>query len=287
MPTTRHFGEVPGCPEGTPFASRRALSQAGVHRPTQAGISGSELEGADSIVLSGGYEDDEDNGVEIIYTGQGGNDPNTGRQVADQTLTRGNKALALSRVRGMPVRVIRGSGHLSSNSPSQGYRYDGLYLVEDCWNEVGRSGYRIWRFRMSKMVGVFNPSGTLPPRDDGPARRSTSTVSRIIRDTQQARLIKELYNYECQICGVRLVGLSGPYAESAHIRPLGRPHNGPDTPDNILCLCPNHHVLLDHGGIFIEDDLSIFGESRALNIHPTHTISSEHLRYHREHYQVG
>jgi hypothetical protein len=36
--------------------------------------------------------------------------------------------------------------------------------------------------------------------------------------------------------------------EAAHIRPLGAPHNGPDTLDNTLCLCPNHHVLFDHGG---------------------------------------
>ena len=144
MVHTGHFGEVAGYPEGSTFSNRRELSQAGVHRPLQAGISGSGLAGADSIVLSGGYEDDEDSGVEIIYTGQGGNDPNTGRQVADQTLARGNKALALSRDRGLPVRVIRGSGHSSSYSPLQGYRYDGLYLVEDCWNEIGRSGYKIY-----------------------------------------------------------------------------------------------------------------------------------------------
>jgi hypothetical protein len=36
--------------------------------------------------------------------------------------------------------------------------------------------------------------------------------------------------------------------EAAHIRPLGAPHNGPDTWDNTLCLCPNHHVPFDHSG---------------------------------------
>jgi len=34
-------------------------SEAGVHRPHVAGIHGREEEGAYSIVLSGGYEDDE------------------------------------------------------------------------------------------------------------------------------------------------------------------------------------------------------------------------------------
>ena len=34
------------------------MSEAGVHRPHVAGIHGREDEGAYSIVLSGGYEDD-------------------------------------------------------------------------------------------------------------------------------------------------------------------------------------------------------------------------------------
>lgn len=38
-----------------------------------------------------------------------------------------------------------------------------------------------------------------------------------------------------------------PYAEAAHIRALGSPHNGPDVIENVLCLCPNHHVLFDNG----------------------------------------
>jgi len=56
----RVFGEIEGVKEGDLFDDRRVLSAAGVHRPTQAGISGSVADGADSIVLSGGYEDDED-----------------------------------------------------------------------------------------------------------------------------------------------------------------------------------------------------------------------------------
>jgi len=78
----RIFGHIPGYPEGSHFEARIDLSKAGVHRPTVAGISGSERDSADSIVLSGGYEDDEDLGDEIVYTGHGGRDPETGKQVA-------------------------------------------------------------------------------------------------------------------------------------------------------------------------------------------------------------
>lgn len=48
------------------------------------GIWGAGDVGAQSIVVSGGYEDDEDLGNLIIYTGQGGRDPASGRQVADR-----------------------------------------------------------------------------------------------------------------------------------------------------------------------------------------------------------
>ena len=82
------FGDIPDVPVGTLFDSRRAAYDAGVHRALVAGIVGAEHAGAESIVVSGGYEDDEDYGDVIVYTGHGGNDPNTGRQVADQELAR-------------------------------------------------------------------------------------------------------------------------------------------------------------------------------------------------------
>jgi putative restriction endonuclease len=63
----RQFGEIEGVEASAQFDTRESLSTAGVHRPTQAGISGSEKEGSDSIVLSGGYEDDEDLGDLIVY----------------------------------------------------------------------------------------------------------------------------------------------------------------------------------------------------------------------------
>ena len=73
----RVFGELDGHPEGEWFDSRKSLAASGLHRPLQAGICGSSDEGAESIVLSGGYEDDIDNGDVIIYTGHGGRDPSS------------------------------------------------------------------------------------------------------------------------------------------------------------------------------------------------------------------
>lgn len=119
--TNRVFGNVAGIAEQTVFASRRELHDTGIHRPLQAGISGSAAAGADSIVVSGGYEDDVDYGNEIIYTGQGGNDPGSGRQIADQELIRGNLALARSSETGLPIRVVRGADGDPTYSPGSGY----------------------------------------------------------------------------------------------------------------------------------------------------------------------
>jgi putative restriction endonuclease len=282
----RVFGNIPGIQEGHLFDSRHDLAASGVHRPRQAGISGGEKEGADSIVLSGGYEDDKDYGDVIIYTGHGGRDPETAQQVGDQLLLRGNKALAYSCIHGLPVRVIRGSGLQSPFAPKFGYRYDGCYRVETYWRDTGRSGHSIWRFRLVKLPPVGNQSDFIHEASTSyePASRSETTIQRIVRDSQQARKIKELYDYHCQICNLRLETSAGAYAEAAHIRPLGEPHNGSDTPDNILCLCPNHHVLFDYGAIGIADDLTLLGMQGQLITQGNHQPNVQNLRYHRAHY---
>jgi putative restriction endonuclease len=74
------------------------------------------------------------------------------------------------------------------------------------------------------------------------------------------------------------------YAEGAHIKPLGAPHWGPDTVDNILCLSPNHHLLFDVGAVTIADDLSLIGMPCKVRTSPKHPINLEYVRYHRAHY---
>lgn len=172
----RIFGHIPGYPEGSWFPSRLELSRSEVHRPRVAGISGRGREGADSIVLSGGYEDDEDFGDEILYTGHGGRDLETGRQMSHQRLVRGNAALAYNRQAGLPVRVIRGAPHRSPYSPRIGYRYDGLYRVEEYWQERGRSGFFIWRYRLRKIAN------DRPARATGARLKAESSFKEVTHD---------------------------------------------------------------------------------------------------------
>ena len=284
---TKFFGAPAGVHVGQQFIDRTDVRAAGLHAPTQAGISGTKLEGADSIVLSSGYPEDEDFGDYIIYTGEGGQDSNR-TQIADQRLeSPGNAGLITSWTAGLPVRVIRGSRHKSEFSPRAGYRYAGLYRVAQYWpHKRASDGFTVLRFRLERLDEQEPYVAAAPPIPD--IAFATSTVTRRIRDTALTRQIKVLYNFSCQVCSTQISGLSGRlYAEGAHVRPLGNPHLGDDALNNILCLCPNHHVELDLGGSFIADDFSVVqtssGESFAqLHFSKHHRLNLENVRYHRQ-----
>ena len=280
----RIFGEIEGIAVGTEFPSRAALAASGIHKPTQAGISGSTTAGADSIVVSGGYEDDEDYGDYIIYGGQVSNDPNTKRQIADAELDRGNLALVVSYNKGLPVRVTRGLGSTKQRT----YRYDGLYQVERWWADRSKSGFKIYCFALRKIDDkpILTPAGELPLPFNREPESVKSYITRVIRDTLVSERVKRKHDYVCQACLTRIERLGGAYAEASHIKPLGRPHNGPDTSNNILCLCPNCRVLFDSWAFTIEDDGRLLGAVKgSLNEIENHKINRDYLAYHRRLYK--
>ncbi len=218
----------------------------------------------------------------------GGRDELTGKQNADQELTRGNIALALNKNEGLPVRVSRGSGHRSPLSPASGYQYAGLYWVDDFWHDTGRDGFKVWRFRLTKESTM--PAQASAPISTSPTApaRVTSTIQRVVRATKVSKDVKYLHDHQCQVCGTAIDTPAGKYAEGAHIKPLGRPHNGPDVLENILCLCPNHHVMFDAGTFGIADDFTLIGGlSGTLRLKRGHAIGQDYLKYHREHYGLG
>lgn len=76
---------------------------------------------------------------------------------------------------------------------------------------------------------------------------------RILRDTARSLKIKEAQQYKCQLCSHRIKLSNGRwYAEAHHVKPLGKPHDGPDIGENILCVCPNCHVLLDYRSVKLD-----------------------------------
>lgn len=83
--------------------------------------------------------------------------------------------------------------------------------------------------------------------------RVTTTIERIIRNTRIIRTLKIQYDNKCQICGHKITLPRGAiYSEGHHLRKLGGAHQGPDVKENIILVCPNHHVEFDFGAISVD-----------------------------------
>ena len=110
--------------------------------------------------------------------------------------------------------------------------------------------------------------------------QSKREISLRLRNKRLADKVKCLYHNTCQICNCRLqINVNQYYSEVHHIKPLGEPHNGPDVIDNMICVCPNHHVLLDLGAIEIDKN--------NLLVNREHTINDLYISYHNRNIYNG
>lgn len=154
----RIVGAIPGVLIGDVFFFRMELCVVGLHGQAQAGIdyvpasqSSNREPIATSVIVSGGYEDDQDGGDVIIYTGHGGQDKHS-RQCVHQKLECGNLALERSMHYGIEVRVIRGFKYEGSGSASgKVYVYDGLYRIVECWFDIGKSGFGVYKYKLVRI----------------------------------------------------------------------------------------------------------------------------------------
>ncbi|KAK7290733.1 hypothetical protein RIF29_05363 [Crotalaria pallida] len=159
--STKRIGIVPGVEIGDIFFFRIEMCLVGLHAPSMAGIdyigtkiSQEEEPLAVSIVSSGGYEDNVEDGEVLIYTGQGG--VNKEKGASDQKLERGNLALEKSMHRGNDVRVIRGMVDVA-HPTGKVYVYDGLYKVQSTWVEKAKTGFNVFKFKLLRLPG--QPAG--------------------------------------------------------------------------------------------------------------------------------
>ncbi|KAH7883619.1 PUA-like domain-containing protein [Phlebopus sp. FC_14] len=159
------YGSIPGIEVGSWWAFRKECSDDSIHAPWVGGIAPGK-DGAYSVALSGGYDDDVDDGYAFTYTGAGGRDLKgtkaapknlrTAEQSSDQSIEHiHNRALKRSVETGKPVRVIRGFKLQSRYGPSEGYRYDGLYVVKKYWQERGlnKGGHLVCKFAFVRLPG--------------------------------------------------------------------------------------------------------------------------------------
>jgi hypothetical protein len=101
--------------------------------------------GAESIILADQYEDDEIHEDYFWYAGHGARDAKTGHQIADQDLSYRNQGLIRSQETGQPVRVFR---RVDVAPALWQFRYEGLWRVVAYEYVLGKSGFKVYRFRL-------------------------------------------------------------------------------------------------------------------------------------------
>lgn len=124
----------------------------------------------------------------------------------------------------------------------------------------------------------------------GSVGRTEVTSSRPDRKVEFSEEIKEIYEYKCQVCNVYLEKPHGAIAIGAHIKGLGKPDNGPDSKENMLCLCPNCHAQFDACSFYIDPKTRrVHGlqkyEGKKINLSNKHKLDSSFLEYHKKKYE--
>lgn len=175
-----------------------------------------------------------------------------------------------------------------------------LGIVDDEARDLAQAASALYR-ETGGLVRTTVPDAEIEERlqdqiDVAVARRLRSALVQL-RDTAIAREMKRLYGHQCMFCGLRLQTGRNPDAyvsNAAHIRPLGRPHDGPDKRGNLLVLCLNHHAQFDRGILRIERTNAGYVvrsklagdplEGRLLILNPAHRLDSAMVDWHFRHF---
>jgi predicted restriction endonuclease len=169
----------------------------------------------------------------------------------------------------------------SSDSETYTGKFDYFYSVEG-------KGKGIWGLRsLIEQTPKAYDSLENNPLSSEEIERVQLITYRYLRDTKIARELKAIYKNACQICKMKIqLSNNKLYSEAHHIQPLGQGHNGPDIKENLLVLCPNHHVEFDYGIICVDPDALTIKHINSTNtfngekLHCIHRIDKQYLQYH-------
>jgi hypothetical protein len=162
-----------------------------------------------------------------------------------------------------------------------------------CVKQTDKATFKKIELRLDKAGArpyPHKPRVSLNRKSDGkhPPEKFETTRYLIMRDTPMSQELKTAYHNKCQICGTAIyLPDKKIYSEVHHIRPLGGDHRGVDHTQNMLVLCPNHHVMFDYG-------VPRFVSSKAVRIGKSvHTLNGQHfidpnnIKYHNKHIRRG
>lgn len=125
----------------------------GAHSGGMRGICGDPERGAFSIVVSGQYDEDLDEGDVLYYSGEAADKNENPHEVIARAT---NDSLMESYGNRRPVRVLRSASKGERHrhySPACGIRYDGLYRVVTVQNRHNAKGGLYQRFKLRRLDG--------------------------------------------------------------------------------------------------------------------------------------
>jgi hypothetical protein len=115
------------------------------------GISGSITTGAYSVVISGSYDEfDQDSGTVVHYSSPGAKESNAKEANTENS---GTKCLLQSITSRNPIRVLRTAKCRWAGRPMAGYRYDGLYRAVSVTQRANAKHGKFLSFELVRIEG--------------------------------------------------------------------------------------------------------------------------------------
>jgi 5-methylcytosine-specific restriction protein A len=188
------------------------------------------------------------------------------------------------RLKKFPAALIDRHGYVRFETEEEYQTTPGVNITSDNQVQVrpgisGLPGYQL--FSEAERTLIFEtqayPASQYAAPTDEKTLRTKREINAIVRNQKLVQEIKKLYKNTCQLCGERIQVRPGKYySEVHHIKPLGQKHDGADNKANMLCVCPNHHALLDFFAIPL--DLGTLLANK-------HAIGEQYVAYHNARHQ--
>ncbi len=144
----------------------------------------------------------------------------------------------------------------------------GLYLID----------------RYSNIEQKISNNIHLNENSDGPPNKKLEMTTKFDRNIKKVEQLKLIYSNRCQVCNYQIdLSPDQKYSEVHHLRPLKL--GGDDDYDNMIVLCPTHHVEFDYNLIGINmDGKTLINKHNAkvglLNLVKEHKLNPKNILFH-------
>jgi hypothetical protein len=162
------------------------------------------------------------------------------------------EAIAIAYQSGLPVRVVVLSGNRRApqETTAKSSRVSARLLDPVPWAVAtydSATGEGVLRRGLS--ASTYADQFSLPPPPDGKSGRREVTALVRDRDSEVRRFALLRAKGKCQLCGAAgfLLPNGSMFLETHHVIPLAE--GGPDSVNNVVALCPNHHREVHYGRV--------------------------------------